>query len=253
MDLLLHGNRFTSFSIKSIGAFTVVGLVLMGCVSQGSYDTVVEENARLKKQAMSTKANLKLSQNQSEDKSAEKEVLKKELEFTTDALVSTSELLIETEELSAAAKKFYDSLVGELAGELQDNKVTIDQMKSGVNVNLPGDILFASGSAEVSADGKLLLHKLGKSLTDVPYQTIVAGFTDNASISDKLAKTFPTNWDLAATRATRVLTLLEKSGVSSSRLLAVSFGENQPVASNDDTSGRQKNRRIEIRLRPVIQ
>ena len=96
------------------------------------------------------------------------------------------------------------------------------------------------------------MDKVGKQLADVPYQTIVAGFTDNAPISSNLAKTFPSNWDLAAARATQVVRILQGSGVVSDRLVAVSFGENEPVAANDTKEGRQQNRRIEIRLRPIV-
>lgn len=125
-------------------------------------------------------------------------------------------------------------------------------MQSGVNVNLPEGILFDSGSSEVKKTGEIVLHKVAKELWDVPYQTIVGGFTDNVPISQRLVEKFPSNWDLAAARATNVVRMLEESGVPKERLVAVSFGENQPVASNDSTEGRAQNRRIEIRLRPVM-
>ena len=83
-------------------------------------------------------------------------------------------------------------------------------------------------------------------------KTIVGGFTDNVPISKRLAEQFPSNWDLAAARATNVVRKLEDSGVPKGRMVVVSFGENQPVASNDTAEGRSKNRRIEIRLRPVV-
>jgi len=48
-----------------------------------------------------------------------------------------------------------------------------------------------------------------------------------------------------------VVAELEASGVASNQLLAVSFGETNPIASNDTTEGRSQNRRIEVRIRPV--
>jgi outer membrane protein OmpA-like peptidoglycan-associated protein len=45
---------------------------------------------------------------------------------------------------------------------------------------------------------------------------------------------------------------MESAGVPKVRLVAVSLGENQPIASNDTVEGRAQNRRIEIRLRPVV-
>jgi chemotaxis protein MotB len=61
---------------------------------------------------------------------------------------------------------------------------------------------------------------------------------------------YPTNWELAAARATGVVRWLEKQGVNPTRLTGVSFGEHHPVAPNDTPEGRAQNRRIEVRLLP---
>jgi chemotaxis protein MotB len=139
-----------------------------------------------------------------------------------------------------------------MAAELSSKQITIQQMQSGVSVNLPEAILFDSGSAVVKQTGEAVLNKVGKELVDVPYQTIVGGFSDNVPISARLADKFPSNWDLAAARATSVVRILESAGVPKARMVAVSLGENQPIASNDTAEGRAQNRRIEIRLRPVV-
>ncbi len=123
---------------------------------------------------------------------------------------------------------------------------------AGVNLNLPEGILFDSGSADVKKTGEAVLQKVAKELKAISYQTIVGGFTDNVPISKRLAQQFPSNWDLAASRATNVARMLEGSGVPKGRLVVVSFGENQPVAPNDTVEGRAQDRRIEIRLRPVV-
>ena len=150
------------------------------------------------------------------------------------------------------AHVLYESLVSGLASELETQQVEIEEMQSGVTVNLPGEVLFSAGSAELSESGRQVLFKVGDKLREVPYQTVVAGFTDNVPIGDILAERYPTNWELAGARATRVVRLLEEAGVASNRLLAISFGENQPEASNDTPEGRAENRRIEIRLRPIL-
>ncbi len=146
----------------------------------------------------------------------------------------------------------YESLVSGLASELATQQVEIEYMQSGVTVNLPGAVLFSTGSAELTESGKEVLLKVGDQLREVPYQTLVAGFTDNVPIGGVLVERYPTNWELAGARAARVVRLLEEAGVSSNRLLAISFGENRPEASNDTPEGRAENRRIEIRLRPVV-
>jgi chemotaxis protein MotB len=223
------------------GAIVLLG----GCVSQGNYDAVVQERDELVKQNRALQANMKLTRN-------EKEAVKKELEVTSTVLAITTEELADTKVEAVTATVLYDKLVNQLSTELESKQITIEQMQSGVNLNLPEGILFDSGSADVNKTGEIVLHKMGKELWDVPYQTIVVGFTDNVPISKRLAEKFPSNWDLAAARATNVVRMLEDSGVPKERLVVVSAGENQPIASNETTEGRAQNRRIEIRLRPVV-
>ena len=150
------------------------------------------------------------------------------------------------------AHALYESLVSGLANELATQHVEIELMQSGVTVNLPGAVLFSTGSAELTESGREVLFKVGDKLRNVPYQTLVAGFTDNVPIGGVLVERYPTNWELAGARAARVVRLLEEAGVAGSRLLAVSFGENRPEDSNDTPEGRAENRRIEIRLRPIV-
>jgi chemotaxis protein MotB len=147
--------------------------------------------------------------------------------------------------------KLYDDLVQQLSSELDAKTIKIQEMKDGVNVNLSEDILFSSGSAALNKSGQEVIIKVSEKLKDIPHQVIVAGFTDNIPIRGSLTQKYPTNWELAGARAASVVRLLEKQGVDSDKLTAVSYGENEPVASNETAEGRSQNRRIEIRLRPV--
>ena len=58
--------------------------------------------------------------------------------------------------------------------------------------------------------------------------------------------------DAAGARAASVVRLMEAEGVPSAQLVAVSQGENQPIASNDTAEGRAQNRRIDVRIRPIV-
>ena len=87
-------------------------------------------------------------------------------------------------------------------------------------------------------------------LTGIAHLVDVNGHTDGIPIRGALAARYPSNWELAGARASSVVRLLEKAGVPSDRLAAISRGSTEPVASNDHEAGRAKNRRIEIRLRP---
>ena len=56
----------------------------------------------------------------------------------------------------------------------------------------------------------------------------------------------------AGARAASVVRVMEGAGVPASQLVAISRGETQPVASNDTADGRSQNRRIDVRIRPVV-
>jgi chemotaxis protein MotB len=151
----------------------------------------------------------------------------------------------------ARQQQIYDNLQTTFSREQKANQVKIEMMKSGIKVNLANEILFPSGSADLNAQGIDVLKRAAAELKKSPYQTLVAGYTDNVSISATLKEKYPSNWELAGARSTRVVRLLEEEGVPSAQLISLSLGENYPVASNDTAEGRSKNRRIEIILRPV--
>jgi outer membrane protein OmpA-like peptidoglycan-associated protein len=69
----------------------------------------------------------------------------------------------------------------------------------------------------------------------------IAGHTDNIGDSTY-------NKTLSQTRAEAVRAYLIKKGIAAERLIAKGYGDEQPVADNDDEAGRQKNRRTEIRI-----
>jgi len=174
-----------------------------------------------------------------------------ELQKTEQKLAESNQQLQATTAYMEKTNNIYNDLVGKLKTEVKANQIKISEMKDGINVNLSQEILFPSGSAILSPEGVDVIKKVSGSLKDIPHQIIVAGFTDNVPIKGDLAKIYPSNWELAGARAASVVRLLESEGVDSDKLTAVSYGENKPVASNDNWETRKKNRRIEIRLRPV--
>ncbi|WP_309043984.1 peptidoglycan -binding protein [Marinobacter sediminicola] len=118
---------------------------------------------------------------------------------------------------------------------------------------LPSELLFASGSASLGADGKRELDKLAEVLLDV-VKTIpkdldwilrIDGHTDLIPIN---TPQFPSNWELSTARAVAVVRYLANQGVPQNRMVAAGFGEFFPVAKGTAPEALQKNRRIEIKL-----
>jgi chemotaxis protein MotB len=112
-------------------------------------------------------------------------------------------------------------------------------------------ILFASGQAEVTKDGLAVLKRVNNILKNVTDKSIrIEGHTDNVQIKGQLTKKYPTNWELSAARAINVTRYLQKQGIDPALLSAAAYGEFKPVAGNDSSEGRAKNRRIAIILLP---
>ncbi|MCM0614154.1 peptidoglycan -binding protein [Marinobacter sediminum] len=118
---------------------------------------------------------------------------------------------------------------------------------------LPSELLFASGSAQLGADGKGELDKLAQVLLDVvdsipddlDWILRIDGHTDLIPIN---TPQFPSNWELSTARAVAVVRYLAEQGVPERRMVAAGFGEFFPVADGTSPEALQKNRRIELKL-----
>ena len=105
-----------------------------------------------------------------------------------------------------------------------------------------GDVLFDSGRAELKPGSARDMSKLADFFKANPQRTaLVEGFTD--SVGSEAA-----NQDLSNRRAAAVQAALADMGVERQRISARGYGKAHPVAGNDNASGRQMNRRVEIVL-----
>ena len=208
------------------------------------YDEAVAKNKQLTTDLET--ANKDKAQVQSDKDALDAKV--KEMEATAQQLGTKLE---ESQKSAEEMKATYESLVGNLKGELSSGKVEVQQLRDGISVNLAQDILFKSGSASLDKVGKELLLKVSDQLKASPFQVVVTGHTDDQKIGAALAARYPTNWELGGARAATIVRLFEGAGIDKARLAAVSFADSRPKMPNDTPEGRTKNRRIEIVLRPV--
>ena len=133
--------------------------------------------------------------------------------------------------------------------ELKD--VDVKVLKGVVYISLNDNMLYKSGSYEISTKAASTLQKIAKIITDYKdYEVLIEGNTDNVPISKTNIRN---NWDLSALRASSVVQELQnKYGVNPSRLSAAGRGEYNPVADNDTESGRAQNRRTQIIITPRL-
>ncbi len=127
--------------------------------------------------------------------------------------------------------------------------VTKFEVEGGYVYRVKDSVLFALGSADVSADGKRVLAEVATDIKSRPHgKVFVRGHTDDLPIvkADTKAKFPYGNIDLSASRAVAVGALLATNQVPESRIVVMGFGASQPVAPNTSDDGRRKNRRVDI-------
>lgn len=129
--------------------------------------------------------------------------------------------------------------------------VDIKVLKGVVYISLADNMLFRSGSYEISPAAMDILGKIAKIIKDYSdYDVLVEGNTDDVPISRPNIRN---NWDLSCLRASSVVQVLQNEfGVNPSRLTAGGRGEYNTIATNATPQGRQLNRRTEIIITPKL-
>jgi chemotaxis protein MotB len=142
------------------------------------------------------------------------------------------------------------SLKGVL-GNIADEDIEINVEKGVVYVSISDKLLFRSGSFSVNKAAKDVLGKVAKVINDKPeLEFMVEGHTDNVPIKVEGTQD---NWDLSVRRATSIVRILQKDfGVAPERMTAAGRGEYIPIADNDSSAGRAKNRRTRIVVLPKL-
>ena len=133
--------------------------------------------------------------------------------------------------------------------EMQD--VDVQVLKGVVYISLSDNMLYKSGSYEISDKASETLSKIAKIITDYKdYEVLIEGNTDNVPISKPNIRN---NWDLSALRASSVVQALQTSyAVDPKRLTAGGRGEYNPIATNDTDEGKARNRRTQIIITPKL-
>ena len=151
----------------------------------------------------------------------------------------------EAQESADRASIAKDMLTVALRQELGEGLVEVEQIEGKVVVTVGAGGAFPSGSADLTAAARDIMSRIAFAAMDDESTIVVAGHTDDVPISG----VFRDNWDLAAARSASVVQSIEATGlVQPGRMQAVSFGETQPVDTNDTAEGRERNRRIEISI-----
>ena len=218
--------KFSAMVVVLTGA-----MLFAGCVSNKTHNEVVAERDML---------------------SQENQVLRRETAAVSVVAVGLSVELELAEHEIALMRLEEEELADEIAAWAVRGAIKMQLLADGLHIMLPHDVLFASGSVQLKPEGQQLIAELVTEIKQQPYQIAALGFTDNVPVGSQLRAQFPSNWEVAGARAASVVRLMQSEGVPAAQLVAVSQGENQPIASNATAEGRAQNRRIDVRIRPIV-
>jgi outer membrane protein OmpA-like peptidoglycan-associated protein len=140
---------------------------------------------------------------------------------------------------------YMDKQEDKLRMQLQSTGVSVTRSGDSIILNMPGNVTFATGSSNISADFYRVLDSVALVLNEFEKTYIdVTGHTDNTGSAEL-------NQRLSEARASSVARYLESQKVVAQRFVTTGHGFNQPIASNDTPEGRALNRRVEIILTPI--
>ncbi len=263
-------------------AAVLLGLMSTSCVSnkkyaqlQGKYNDLQNEYNSTREQYINSSAEVRNLTSQLEVANKNNDEMKKDiyqlkhtldksLEANNQGNANISKLVDEINASNKYIKQLVDAksksdslniaLTNRLTRSLSNDElkdVDVKVLKGVVYISLADNMLFKSGSYEVSDRAMETLSKIAKILKDYKdFEVLVEGNTDNVPISKTNIRN---NWDLSALRASSIVQVLQtKFGINPQRLSAAGRGEFNPITDNDSEVGKQRNRRTEIIITPKL-
>lgn len=253
----------------------VPALILGGCVSNKKYAELESRYNETRDGLTECNTNTRVLQtqldqaNKSNDElrkgmASLKETLDKSMDNTAQSGTNIAKLVDEINASNKYIKQLVDAksksdslniaLTNRLTRSLSTDElkdVDVKVLKGVVYISLADNMLYRSGSYEISDRAMEILSKIAKIIKDYKdYDVLVEGNTDNVPISRTNIRN---NWDLSALRASSVVQCLQnKFGINPARLSAAGRGEYNPIADNDTELGRARNRRTEIIITPKL-
>lgn len=266
----------------SMPILLLAAVLTQGCVSNKKYQELQSNNSKLQESNQDLNKRLQASESEVSggririkgleeqlvteraNLKALQEALNKCLNSSSQGNVNISKLVDEINSSNkyiqqlVNAKNKSDSLNVVLTNNLtrslsreEMSDVDVQVLKGVVYISLSDNMLYKSGSYEVSDKAGETLSKIAKIIKDYQgYDVLIEGNTDNVPIK---MPNIRNNWDLSALRASSVVMALQNNyGVEPKRLTAGGRGEFNPIADNTTEAGKARNRRTQIIITPKL-
>ncbi|NEX20138.1 flagellar motor protein MotD [Thiorhodococcus mannitoliphagus] len=151
-------------------------------------------------------------------------------------------ILREIQEMSEEVEAAMEPLI-------ENGDIQVNRKPYWLEININTKLLFFSGSATLEAAARPALADVARILSKRKVRIHVEGHTDNLPISNTI---YPSNWELSSGRAATVVNLFAQYGIDPGHMVAIGYGEFQPLASNATEAGRAQNRRVEVIVLPQV-
>jgi chemotaxis protein MotB len=222
-------------------------ILMTGCISIRTY----EEKMKACRQLQGEFADLEDDAASLRDQNRSLDAARRDADFEKKQL--QDEIAAQNEEIQNI-RGTYDQLINELKDDIAVGAVAVSRSGEELKIVMEEQILFESGRSGIQKMGKDVLTRIGKILRSAQGHMIhVEGHTDDVPIKGRLTYRYPSNWELSASRAGSVIRqLIEEGGVDPEKIILVGYSQYRPVATNKTPEGREKNRRVEITLHPIL-
>lgn len=227
--------------------FVLSLLVLSGCVSTSKYQALQTEYDSLQtdRDALQTDHDA-LNKEKNELQTEVDELQKENIELTSqnESQIEVSQTMI------ADFKEESQTTIDELKEEIDANTDQISVLEEKLKANLLDKIIFESGSAKVTKEGRKILFRIAPILKVAEDKEIhIVGHCDRLPPGAELSKKYRTNWELSTARATAIAQILQWGyGIDPGRIVAVGVAHYRPIYTESEKKISPKNRAIEIFL-----
>jgi len=224
---IFHTNRYTTLGKQLLAASLALALAVPGCTTTNPYTGEQEVNKTTKGAGIGALAGVLTAVLVGGDR---KKLL---IGAGIGALAG------------GAVGNYMDRQEDKLRMQLQSTGVSVTRVGDTIILNMPGNVTFATGSSDISANFYPVLNSVVLVLNEFEKTYIdITGHTDNTGSASL-------NQQLSEARANSVARYFESRNILPQRIVTKGMGFNQPIASNDTPEGRSMNRRVEIVLTPI--
>ncbi len=138
-----------------------------------------------------------------------------------------------------------------------EKEISIKSDPGGVSITFQSTIFFDTLSSDILVEGQRVIEKVITALSErerlnhVTYKVVIEGHTDSRPV---VSGAYPTNWELSAARASRVVRLFLERGFSPKQMAAIGYADTYPENVERSPAGEfqeaamAKNRRVVVRI-----